>query len=105
MTSPRTKALICLISLTCAQFVCAQIVLRGKVSDTSGQALEAMVTVTDAGRIVAHTLADESGEYTIEFNSTSDTVTIKASMLGYTPLKKNIKASSSQIDLVLQGGV
>lgn len=104
MLSPQSKALISLVFLTCAQFVCAQIVLRGKVSDTSGQVLEAMVTVTDAGRIVAHTMADESGKYALEFNSTSDSVTIKASMIGYTPLKKNIKASSSQIDLVLQGG-
>ena len=104
MTSARAKALISLIFLIGAQVVCAQIILRGKVSDTSEQALEAMVTVTDAGKIVAHTMADESGEYTLEFNSTSDSVTIRASMIGYTPLKKNIKASSSQIDLVLQGG-
>lgn len=62
------------------------------------------MTVTDAGKIVAHTMADESGKYTLEFNSTSDSVAIKASMIGYTPLKKNIKATSNQVDLVLQGG-
>ncbi len=104
MASRRTKALISLIFLICAQIVCAQVILRGKVSDASGRALEAMITVMDAGRIVAHTMAEESGEYTLEFSAQSDSITLRASMLGYTPLKKNIKATSSRIDLVLQGG-
>ncbi|MDE5572688.1 MAG: outer membrane beta-barrel family protein [Muribaculaceae bacterium] len=96
--------IIILISLICAQSLCAQIKLFGQITDTSEQPLEAMVFVVDDGKIVAHTLADESGTYTLEFNSTSDSVTIKASMLGYTPLKKDIAASSCRVDLVLQGG-
>ena len=90
--------------MICAQAVGAQIRLSGKVTDTSGQALEAMVIVVDGGKIVAHTLAEETGEYALEFSTNSDSITIRASMLGYTTLKKDIAASSCRVELVLQGG-
>ena len=90
--------------LICAQTICAQIKLRGKVSDSSGEPLEAMITVMDAGKLVAHTMADEAGEYEVEFSAKSDSITVRASMLGYNPLKKNIVASSGHVDFTLQGG-
>lgn len=100
----RIFIILALMSLICVQTVCAQIKLSGKVTDTSSQALEAMVIIMDCGKIVAHTLADETGEYAFEFSTNSDSITIRASMLGYTTLKKDIAASSSRVDLVLQGG-
>lgn len=93
-----------LIILICAQTICAQIKLYGKVSDKSGEPLEAMITVFDAGKIVAHVLANESGEYELNFTAKSDSITLRASMLGYTTLKKNIAASSGRINMTLQGG-
>lgn len=90
--------------LICAQTVCAQIKLSGKVTDTSGQALEAMVIIVYGGKIVAHTMAEENGEYALEFTTSSDSITIRASMIGYTTLKKDIAATSSRVDLILQGG-
>ncbi|MBD5198847.1 MAG: TonB-dependent receptor [Bacteroidales bacterium] len=93
-----------LIILICAQTVFAQIKLYGKVSDTSGGPLEAMITVMDAGKIVAYTLANESGEYELSFSAKSDSITLRASMLGYTTIKKNIVASSGLFNLTLQGG-
>lgn len=90
--------------LICAQAVCAQIRLSGKVTDTSGQVLEAMVIIVDGGKIVAHTMAEENGEYALEFTTSSDSITIRASMIGYTTLKKDIAATSSRVDLILQGG-
>ena len=53
--------------LICAQTRCAQIKLYGSVSASSGEPLEAMITVMDAGRLVAHTMANETGEYELEF--------------------------------------
>ncbi|MDE6437207.1 MAG: carboxypeptidase-like regulatory domain-containing protein [Muribaculaceae bacterium] len=90
--------------LICAQTICAQIKLYGSVSDSSGEPLEAMITVMDAGRLVAHTMADETGEYELEFLTKSDSITVKASMLGYNALKKDIVASSSRVDFTLQSG-
>ena len=100
----RIFIIFALMFLICAQSVCAQIRLSGKVTDTSGQALEAMVIIVDGGKIVAHTLAEESGEYALEFSTSSDSITIRASMLGYITLKKDVAATSSRVDLVLQGG-
>ena len=93
-----------LIISACTHTICAQIKLYGKVSDTSGGPLEAMITVMDAGKIVAHTLANESGEYELSFSAKSDSITLRASMLGYTTIKKNIVASSGLFNLTLQGG-
>lgn len=100
----RIFIIMTLMFLICVQTVCAQIKLSGKVTDTSGQALEAMVIIMDCGKIVAHALAEESGEYAFEFSTNSDSITIRASMIGYTTLKKDIAASSCRVDLVLQGG-
>lgn len=100
----RIFIILALMFLICVQTVCAQIKLSGKVTDTSGQALEAMVIIMDGGKILAHTLAEESGEYAFEFSTNSDSITIRASMIGYTTLKKVIAASSCRVDLVLQGG-
>ena len=93
-----------LIISACTHTICAQIKLYGKVSDTSGGPLEAMITVMDAGKILAHTLANESGEYELSFSAKSDSITLRASMLGYTTIKKNIVASSGLFNLTLQGG-
>lgn len=93
-----------ILQLICAQIVCAQIRLNGNVSDRDGQPLEAMVTVMDGGKIVAHTMADGAGVYVLTFMTKSDSVTVRASMLGYTPYKKKVAASSGRIDLTLQGG-
>lgn len=90
--------------LICAQTVCAQISLHGNVSDMSGQPLEAMVMVMCGNRILAHTMADESGSYCMKFAANADSITIRASMLGYKTLKKDIPAASRRIDLTLQGG-
>lgn len=90
--------------LICAQLVCAQITLSGKVTDTSGQPLEAMIIVEDVGRIVAHTMAVETGEYVLDFSTSSDSINIRASMIGYSTLKRVIVAASGRVDLVLQGG-
>ena len=100
----QSKVLITILLFTCAQIVCAQVKLHGRVSDISGQPLEAMITVLDGGKIVAHTMANESGEYVLDFTAKSDSITIRASMLGYSTLKKAIPAVSRRIDLTLQGG-
>ena len=100
----QSKVLITILLFTCAQIVCAQVKLHGRVSDISGQPLEAMITVLDGGKIVAHTMANESGEYVLDFTAKSDSITIRASMLGYSTLKKAIPAISGRIDLTLQGG-
>lgn len=100
----RVLFLAAILQLVCAQFICAQISLHGTVSDSDGQPLEAMVTVMDGGKIVAHTIAGQSGEYVLTFKTNSDSVTVRASMLGYTPCKKKIPASSGRVDLILQGG-
>lgn len=100
----QARIVIALILLNCAQLVCAQVRLHGKVSDSSGESLEALITVFDAGKIVSHTMADESGEFLLEFTTTSDSITIRASMLGYTTLNKKIATSSSELNFILLGG-
>ncbi len=97
-------SLLILLLLICTPVLCARITLNGRVSDNSGHPLEAMITVMDAGRIVAHTMAGKSGEYSLEFTTESDSVSLRASMLGYTTLRKSIAAVSARIDLTLKGG-
>jgi len=74
------------------------------VSDENGSPLEAMVTIFDGKKILMHIVADESGNYMLNFTTTSDSVTVRASMLGYSTFKKNVPSRVGRLDIALLGG-
>lgn len=98
------REIVLVALLVCAQMLCAQINLYGTVSDNKGQPLDAMVTVFDNGRIIAHGMADESGSYSLKLSTSSDSISIRISMLGFSPVKQTIPAKTQKLDFVLGDG-
>lgn len=82
--------------------ICAQINLNGSISDSEGDPLEAIVTVSEGSKIIAYTMADSSGKYSLNFSSSKDTLTIKYSLLGFETYKTNIPSFSQKVDVTLK---
>lgn len=96
------RLFLILVTAVCwVDCISAGIVISGSVSDSSGVPLEAIVTLFDGKDICGFTTADESGRYTLSVDASSDTLTVRASLLGYDSFSKVVPARSATVDFVL----
>lgn len=79
----------------------AQIVVRGNVSDTGGEALVgAAVTVKEIpGR---GTVTDSDGNYTLTVREKSDTYTLEVSYIGYMTQHRRLRKNENREDFVMK---
>ena len=101
----RIISLIAFILMLIVAELQAQTVIKGNVTDTSGEPLfNVSVLVHNAGSnlIIAYGFSDIDGNYEISFNSPSDSLDIKTNSSFYEKITKRIANTSQTIDFVLK---
>lgn len=98
------RTFLTLILLNCCLFAQAKLIVSGKITDTHGEPLPALVTVLTDGTIEGFCNAGEDGRYSIEFETSHGSILIKVSLLGFLPVEKTIAAKSGTLDIVMEEG-
>lgn len=101
----RIISLIAFILMLTVAELQAQTVIKGNITDTSGEPLfNVSVLVHNAGSnlIIAYGFSDIDGNYEISFNSPSDSLDIKTNSSFYEKITKRIANTSQTIDFVLK---
>ncbi|MCM1484339.1 MAG: TonB-dependent receptor [Muribaculaceae bacterium] len=98
------RTLVSCILLACVLSASARAVLSGRVSDTSGAAVEAMVTILESGRMAGYGRADEAGLYSVTYTGTADSITVRCAAIGYGTVIKQIPARTCTLDFILTLG-
>lgn len=90
--------LIMLLSLSAT----AQIVVSGKITDTSGSAVEnAIVKLLDGGKIVGYSMSKGDGSYNVKSKSTAEELTLTVERLSYAKYSEVITNKTATIDVCL----
>ena len=99
------RTLLTVILLLCGSlFMQAKIIISGKITDTQGEPLPALVTVLADGTIDGFCNAGEDGKYSMELEPASEKIVIKVSLLGFLPVEKTVSAKSTTIDFTMEEG-
>ncbi len=99
----RYPAIITILSLLLGtQPLSAQIIITGIVTDKSGEPLPAIVSVLVGKSVKGFANADENGKYTISFSTDTDSVTVKASMMGFSASFKTMPARTQRLDFAME---
>lgn len=98
------KLLLTVFLLCGCLFIQAKIIVSGKITDTRGEPLPALVTVMCDGTVDGFCNAGEDGKYSIELEPSHESILIRASLLGFLPVEKTIDAKSCILDIVMEEG-
>ncbi|MBO5810114.1 MAG: hypothetical protein J6R32_04715, partial [Bacteroidales bacterium] len=101
----QSTLILFLILILVSMKVQSQTVIKGNITDTSGEPLfNVSVLVYNAGSnlIIAYGFSDIDGNYEINFNSPSDSLDIKTNSSFYEKITKRITNTSQTIDFVLK---
>lgn len=80
----------------------ARIVLSGTVSGTSSEPLPAIVSVIAGKKVVGYCKADVNGNFSISLSPEVDSLTVKASLMGFSPSFVKVAAATQKLDLVME---
>ena len=96
----------CLISLLTGVISYAQSRLNGVVTDESKVPVAGCITKISLGdKIIAYTITNSKGQYSINFNSNSPQVNIGAECMGYESVYRTLSAESKVCNFVLKENV
>lgn len=85
-----------------SQALFARITISGSVTDKSGEPLPAIVSVLVGRSVKGFCNADENGKYSISFSTDADSVTVKASIMGFSSSFKTVPAQTRQLDFIME---
>ncbi|WP_290380323.1 TonB-dependent receptor [uncultured Duncaniella sp.] len=95
-----------ILFMSCASLM-SQSVVRGNVLETtSGKPITgANVMVKNLkGKLIGFSSSDENGDFSIEINESTDSLTINATMLGYKTFSRTIKTDGEPISILMEDG-
>lgn len=95
-----------ILFMSCASLM-SQSVVRGNVLETtSGKPITgANVMVKNLkGKLIGFSSSDENGDFSIEINESTDSLTINATMLGYKTFSRTIKTDDEPISILMEDG-
>lgn len=95
-----------ILFMSCASLM-SQSVVRGNVLETtSGKPITgANVMVKNLkGKLIGFSSSDENGDFSIEINESTDSLTINATMLGYKTFSRTVKTDDEPISILMEDG-
>lgn len=95
-----------ILFMSCANLM-SQSVVRGNVLETtSGKPITgANVMVKNLkGKLIGFSSSDEKGDFSIEINESTDSLTITATMLGYKTFSRTVKTDGEPISILMEDG-
>ena len=84
------------------QTLFSQIVISGNVTDKDGEPLPAIVSVLVGKSVKGFGNADENGKYSISLSTDADSVTAKASMMGFSSSFKTVPSLTQRLDFIME---
>lgn len=84
------------------QTLSAHVVISGTVSDKAGEPLPAIVSLIVGKSVKGFCNADENGMYSISLSTDADSVTVKASLMGFSPYLKTVPANTQRVDFAME---
>lgn len=94
------------LSMVFTLSVSAEITVSGKVTDSMGNPLDALVTVLSDGVIEGFSNADDNGVYSITFEPSASDIVVRVSLFGFDTVEQMVEAKTQVIDIVMdEGGV
>lgn len=98
------RSIFSLMMILAATPVFAEITVKGKATDIDGNGLPALVTVESEEGMEGFCIADANGHYSISFEPSAGSLTVKASLLGFDPMERTVAAESQTVDFVMTEG-
>ena len=90
-----------LLSLICNCTALANVIVSGKVVSTTGETLPALVTVLEGNDIKGYCSANDEGNYSVSFESSSPKVTLRVALFGFETIEKVIEVKTQRIDITM----
>lgn len=81
--------------------VLADIVVSGRVTDSTGQPLPALISILSNEKVVGFGLANEEGNYSITLSTANDSVKVKVALLGFETKEIYVSAKTQKLDFTL----
>ena len=81
--------------------VVANVIVSGKVESTDGETLPALITVLDGNVIKGYCSANEDGNYSLSFESSSPNVTLRVALFGFETVEKIIEVKTQRVDVTM----
>lgn len=96
------KGIVCLIIFIIGTTqVLADVVISGRVTDSAGQPLPALISIISNEKVAGFGLANDEGNYSISLSTANDSIKVKVALLGFETKEISVSAKTQTLDFTL----